>query len=75
MAKAVILSEKTNRLGKIAQTDYPIAKIKDSGKRLADIRQVLPFRVKFITIGIEGYGPNNPAPIGIAVIGFNNYIL
>ena len=36
---------------------------------------VLPFRVKFINIGIESYGPNNPAPIGIAIIGFNNYIL
>ena len=35
----------------------------------------LPFRVKFTTIGIEGYGPGNPAPIGIAVIGINNYIL
>jgi hypothetical protein len=36
---------------------------------------VLPFRVKFINIGIESYGPNNPAPIGIAIIGYNNYIL
>lgn len=36
---------------------------------------VLPFRVKFSNVGVEAYGPNNPAPIGIAVIGLNNYIL
>ena len=41
----------------------------------AKIESVLPFRVKFTTIGIDGYGPGNPAPIGIAVIGINNYIL
>jgi hypothetical protein len=43
--------------------------------RYSEISSTLPFRVRFTTIGIEGYGPNNPAPIGIAVIGFNNYIL
>ena len=36
---------------------------------------VLPFRVAFTTLGIESYGPNNPPPIGIAIIGYNNYIL
>lgn len=39
------------------------------------ITEVLPFRVKFINIGIDAYGPNNPAPIGIAVVGYNNYVL
>lgn len=45
------------------------------GKRKTKIQQVLPFRVKFINIGIEGYGPHNVPPIGIAIIGVNNYIL
>jgi hypothetical protein len=36
---------------------------------------ILPFRVKFQNIGLGGYSPTNPAPIGIAIIGFNNYIL
>jgi PKD repeat protein len=36
---------------------------------------VLPFRVRFINIGVVGYSPDSPAPIGIAVIGLNNYIL
>ena len=45
------------------------------GKRKTKIQQVLPFRVKFINVGIPGYGPGNVPPIGIAVIGINNYIL
>ena len=42
---------------------------------LCDMATVMPFRVKFTTIDINAYSPTNPAPIGIAVIGFNNYIL
>jgi hypothetical protein len=55
-------------------TNYPRSKLIGK-KRNVLIKQQLPFRVRFITIGIESYGPNNPPPIGIAVIGFNNYIL
>lgn len=36
------------------------------------INEVLPFRIKFINVGIPGY---NVPPIGIAIIGYNNYIL
>ena len=43
--------------------------------RTATISAKLPFRVSFINIGVKGgYGPNNPPPIGIAVIGENLYI-
>lgn len=41
----------------------------------AHINEVLPFRVKFINIGIEAYGPNNVPPIPLQVIGYSNYIL
>jgi hypothetical protein len=34
----------------------------------------MPFRVNFKTIDIGGFSPTNVPPIGIAVIGFNNYI-
>lgn len=52
------------------------AVIKDVKKqRLASIKTVKTFRVKFINIGIESSTPGLPSPIGIAVIGFNNYIL
>lgn len=41
------------------------------------VSEMLPFRVRFTNIGIEDqvYGPGNPAPIGIAIVGYNNYIL
>ena len=53
---------------------YSITTIEDSQYH-SNIESVLPFRVRFENIGFLGYGPNNPAPIGIAIIGFNNYIL
>lgn len=60
---------------KVSDTDYGIAKI-IGPTRISSVTPVLPFRIKFTTIGINsGYGPNNPAPIGIAIIGTNNYIL
>lgn len=42
---------------------------------ITHIAEILPFRVRFQNTKIGGYSPSNPAPIGIAVIGFNNYIL
>jgi hypothetical protein len=42
---------------------------------LCNVATIMPFRVKFQTIDIGGFSPSNPAPIGIAIIGFNNYIL
>lgn len=74
MSKAVISNIRDRRVGFIKTVDSYNAKISYS-KPKAVINSVLPFRVKFVNIGIEGYGPNNPAPIGIAIIGVNNYIL
>jgi hypothetical protein len=64
-----------NTYSKFLETDYGIAKVVVE-TRISKITPVLPFRIKFTTIGLNsGYGPNNPAPIGIAIIGTNNYIL
>ena len=41
----------------------------------SEFATVMPFRINFQTIDIGGFSPANPAPIGIAIIGFNNYIL
>lgn len=49
----------------VSQVNYP--KIQAS--------EVLPFRIRFTNVQIQGYDANNPAPIGIAVIGVNYYIL
>lgn len=45
--------------------------------RKTTVLEVLPFRIRFTNIGVEptGYSPINPAPIGIAILGYNNYIL
>ena len=58
----------------IQSKDYPNTRIKDI-KRNALIQEQLPFRVRFLNKGFSAYGPENPPPIGIAIIGFNNYIL
>lgn len=75
MATAVI-TDIRNVTKSIARSDYGIAKITDIKSNKTVINQTLPFRIKFINIGITNqYNPESPAPIGIAVIGINNYIL
>jgi len=71
---SAIMSGENQKLHAIVLKDYPLSDLY-SQNLITIPASVLPFRVKFINIGIESYGPNNPAPIGIAVIGLNNYIL
>ena len=74
MAKAVI-SNKTRLVARIIETaDYPISKIVQ-GRRLVEINETIPFRVRFTTITVPGSSPTNVPGIGIQVIGFSNYIL
>lgn len=74
VTRKVRFVNETSKFEKAKATGYPISSIKnvEINTRVAE---TLPFRVKFINIGIEGYGPDNPPPVGLAVIGFNNYIL
>lgn len=44
-------------------------------QRTFEANDILPFRIKITNIGITGYGPGNAAPIGIAVIGYSNYVM
>jgi len=53
---------------KITSTSYPLTKIIDVVYS-AKVIDVIPFYVRFTNIGIAGYGPGNPAPIGIAIVG------
>jgi hypothetical protein len=69
----VALKPKNYPKAKINQNNY-YATIKDKNS-IVQIAEVLPFRVRFQNINIGGYSPSNPPPIGIAVIGLNNYIL
>lgn len=74
MARAVIKNDKNGTFKIVRATKFGIAKLKFKPTKTV-IKTDVPFRVKFINVGIEGYGPGNPAPIGIAVIGISNYIL
>jgi hypothetical protein len=74
MASAVIIDDYRNRVTLPNAVDYPITQIQYSAP-LTLVESVLPFRVRFITIGIEGYSSNNPPGIGIQVIGYSNWII
>jgi hypothetical protein len=74
MSKAVI-SDKTKHITRwVKPADFSNSKIKYKSGNVK-INHTLPFKVKFINIGIASYSPSRPAPIGIAVIGVNNYVL
>lgn len=74
MAKAVFTNKKSLVLKKIEAVNYPVSKI-IQGRRLVEINQTIPFRVKFTNIMVPGYSSSNIPGIGIQVIGFSNYIL
>lgn len=76
MAKVKIINVVDHRARAFKPRDYSITKINFRADYHTKVKEDLPFRVRFTTIGVgQKYGPNNPAPIGIAVIGFNNYVL
>ena len=74
MASAIILNKQKQKTRSIASADYPIVKI-FQGRRTVKINEVLPFRIKFTNVMVPGYSGNNVPPIGIAIVGLNNYIL
>lgn len=41
----------------------------------AKLSAIYPFRVRFTNVFLPGYVPGRSLPIGLAVIGFSNYIL
>jgi len=72
--RRVAVQNERTKLSDLEATNYPISRITDD-EIITKIEEVLPFRVRFVNLGIEAYGPENPPPVGVAVIGFNNYIL
>lgn len=61
-------------VSRVKQSDYPNTYLRNPQISTV-VKEDLQFRVRFTNKEFLNYGPNNPAPIGIAVIGFNNYIL
>lgn len=74
MASAVIIDDYRKRVTIPKRVNHPISQIKNP-TRVTTVNQVLPFRVRFTTIGIEGYSSSNPPGIGLQVIGFSNWII
>jgi hypothetical protein len=66
MSSAVLSSKTAAKTKKISQEDYP---------RIVLINEILPFRVRFTSIGVEAYSLNNVPPIPLQIIGYSNYIL
>ena len=74
MATAVITGKRPVVTGSINKTKFANTSITDK-QGLSFINEVLPFRVRFTNIQQPGYSPSLVPPIGIAIIGVNNYIL
>jgi len=49
-------------------------KINDIASKVK-IEDIVPFKVQFINVGVFGFSKDNPAGVGVAVIGYSNYIL
>lgn len=59
---------------RVKQSDYSNSKIIFSFRKVK-INNIIPFRVRFSNTDAVTYGPGNAAPIGIAIIGLNNYVM
>ena len=73
MALAIILDENLQKTKTVKSVSYPIANVIPITRGIK-INEVLPFRVRFTTLGLAGANANVPG-IGLQIIGINNYIL
>lgn len=51
------------------------ATVIDVKNGISEVIYKIPFKIRITNITVPGYSPSNVPPIGIAIIGFNNYIL
>jgi hypothetical protein len=75
MATATITSLSDRKISSVSSIKYPKASISQLEYPIINATQILPFRIQFTNIQVKGYDTNNPPPIGVAIIGINNYIL
>jgi hypothetical protein len=74
LAQAIIIDDLNYTASNLKPIDYPKSNF-TSAKTITLVNEVLPFRVRFTTIGIVGYSPSNFPGIGLQVIGLSNYIM
>jgi hypothetical protein len=75
MATATITYLSDRKVGSVVSLKYPKATLAQVKYSKIQASQILPFRIQFTNTQIQGYDTNNPPPIGVAIIGVNNYIL
>jgi hypothetical protein len=73
MALAVIIDEAVQKTKTVENINYAVTKIIPITTGIK-INEVLPFRIRFTTIGIPSAYSGVPG-IGLQIIGINNYIL
>ena len=66
MAKATVIPTDSKRVIEVNNT---------CKHRQATVLYTLPFKIRITNITVPGYTPVDVPPIGIAIIGLNNYIL
>jgi hypothetical protein len=73
MATAIIIDDLNNKTKSIKPFNYSITTIRDP-QRVVQVKEILPFRVKFTAVQIQDVRGMIPA-IPLQVIGYSNYIL
>ena len=62
------------RLKASIETDSP-GRVFIGGKPSIRRFAATPFKISFTTTNVDSYSETNPAPVGLRVIGYSNYIL
>lgn len=75
MASAVFTDLSGRSIDTITTLSYPKSNFTKVQYGEIQPTGILPFRIQFTNSTIRGYDRNTPAPIGVAVIGQNFYIL
>jgi hypothetical protein len=73
MALSIIIDESLQKTKFVKGANYSLSSIVPITRQVR-INEVLPFRIRFTTIGLAGPNANVPG-IGLQIIGINNYIL
>lgn len=68
------VSDIANSLKILGPANYPILDLADLASQ-SFVEEISPFRVRFTAIGVSNFPAGSAAPIGIAIIGYNNLIL
>ena len=73
---STVLPIDDNRVSRVVEECYTfLSKVIYNPTLKSLVIDEVPFKIRIQNITVPGYSPTNVPPIGIAIIGFNNYIL